>query len=166
MRSPVALSCLRSDHRTSPPCAKSFPIQHQDLIAELKNTATPPQDDEAVPKYAAPTKMRWVPSATYHVPLPSPEDNWVYADEDDDTSDLPLMDMKVKWYDSDEDSYSSQCPKDKKYSCKSPPTNRLERKFHHFFEGRQKGVPGQCTKCKWTSKKNITFLFVQDALPI
>ncbi len=107
MRSPVALSCLRSDRGMFPPPAKSSLVQHQDLIVELKTTAMPPQDDEAVPEYAAPTKMQWVPCATYPVPSPSPKDDWEYSDNDNDNVDVPLKDMKVKWYDSDEDSYSS-----------------------------------------------------------
>ena len=47
----------------------------------------------------------------------------------------------VKWYDNDEDSYGSRCPKDKKYSCKRPPTIRSERTFLRFFDNKRKGVP-------------------------
>ncbi len=95
-RSPVALSCLRSDHGTPPPQAKSPHVQHQDPIVELKTTAMPPQDNEAVPEYAAPTKIQRIPCATYPVHPPSPKDNWEYADNNDDNYDLPLRDMKVK----------------------------------------------------------------------
>ncbi len=37
--SPVALSCLRSEHKPSPPQAKSPSVLHQALIVELKTTA-------------------------------------------------------------------------------------------------------------------------------
>ncbi len=71
--------------------------------------ATPPQNDEAVPEYAARTKLQWVPCTTYPVPLPSLEDNWEYAAAAaaDDDDDLPFHNMGIKWYDSNEDSYSS-----------------------------------------------------------
>ncbi len=77
------------------------------------------------------------------MPLPSPDYyKGEHSKEDnDDNSDLHYHDVGVKWYYSDVDSYSSRCPKDKKYSCKRPPTIRLERKFLHFFEHRRKGVP-------------------------
>ncbi len=72
--------------------------------------ATPPQNKEAVPEYAAPTKMQRVPCATYPVHLPSPnyysrdDGNNDDDDDDDDDYDIPLSNVKVKWYDSDEDS--------------------------------------------------------------
>ncbi len=49
------------------------------------------------------------------MPLPSPDP---YKGEmsnkvDDDDPDLPFRNVGVKWYDSNEDSYCSQCPKDK-----------------------------------------------------
>ncbi len=94
----------------SPPQAKSPPAQHQNLTVELKTTATPPQDDEAIPQYVALTKIQRVPCATYPLPLPSPKNDWEYAD-DDDNYDIPFSHVKVKWYNSDEDSYSSCCPK-------------------------------------------------------
>ncbi len=42
-------------------------------IVELKNTVTPPQENEAVPECAAPTKMQQSPCTTYPIPLPSPD---------------------------------------------------------------------------------------------
>ncbi len=102
-----------------------------------------PQVIEVVPEQAVPTKIQWVLCATYPVPLPSP--NYYEGDdskeEDDNNSYLPYRDLDIKWYDSDVDSYCSRCPKDETYSCKRPPTIQSERKFLHFFEGRQKGVP-------------------------
>ncbi len=81
----------------------------------------PPQDDKVVPNYAAPTKMQWAQWAFYPLPPPSldPYNHW--DDEDDDDYDMPLKDVRTKWYDSNKDSYSSCCSKDKKYSCKRPP---------------------------------------------
>ncbi len=70
-RSPIAL-CLRSDWRLSPPWAKTPPVQHQDWIVELKITTMPPQNNKAVPEYAAPTKIQQATCATYPVPLPTP----------------------------------------------------------------------------------------------
>ncbi len=101
----------------------------------------PPQNNEAIPKYVAPTKIQWVPCATYPVPPPTPDyyDDW--EGDNDDDSEMPFSNVGVKWYNTDEDSSSSWCPKDKKYSCRRPPTIRSERKFLCFFEGRQKGVP-------------------------
>ncbi len=71
--SPVALPCSRSICRPSTPWAKSPPVQYQDPIVELKTTASPQQNNEAVPEYAARTKIQWVPCATYPVPPPSPD---------------------------------------------------------------------------------------------
>ncbi len=141
--SPVALPCLRLNHGKSPPRAKYSPVQHQDPIVELKTTATSSQDDEAIPKNAASTKIQQAPCTTYPVPPPSPDsyNNWDGGNDDADDYNLPLMDVQIKWYNSDEDSYSSWCPKDEKYSCKRPPTIWLEQKFLCFFEGRQRGVP-------------------------
>ncbi len=108
----------------------------------MKTTATPSQNNEAVPEYVTPTKIQRVPCVTYPVPPPSPD---YYKGEDskeeDDDSDMPFRDVGVKWYNSDEDSYYSRCHKNKKYSCKRPQTIRSERKFLRFFEGRQNGVP-------------------------
>ncbi len=103
----------------------------------------PQQVVEVVPEQAAPTKIQWVPCATYPVPLPSPDyyKGTHSKEEEDDDSDLPYCNVGIKWYDSDVDSYCSRCLKDKKYSCKRPPTIRSERKFLHFFEHRRKGVP-------------------------
>ncbi len=102
----------------------------------------PPQNNEVVPEYVAPTKLQWVLCTTYPVPLPSPDSyNSNDGEENDDDSDLSFHNIGVKWYDRDEDSYCSRCPKDKKFSCKRPPTIWSERKFLCFFEGKQKGVP-------------------------
>ncbi len=83
----------------------------------------PPQSNEAVPEYVAPTKIQRVLCATYPVPSPSTNEyaNWGGVVDDND-SELPFSDMKVKWYDSDEDSYSSMCLEDKNYTYKRPPT--------------------------------------------
>ncbi len=74
--------------------------------------ATPLHVNEAVPEHATPTKLQRVPCTTYPVPLPSPDsynlDHGI--NEEDDMYELPLHDTDVKWYDSDEDSYSSRCP--------------------------------------------------------
>ncbi len=103
----------------------------------------PSKSNEAVPEHVAPTNIQWVPCTTYPVPPPSPDyyKGEHSKEDDDDDSDLPICNVGVKWYDSDDDSYYSRCPTDKKYSCKRPPTIRLERKFLQFFDGRQKGVP-------------------------
>ncbi len=42
---------------------------------------------------------------------------------------------------SDEDSYSSYCPKNKKYSCKRPPTIQSERNFLQRFETDSRHMP-------------------------
>ncbi len=70
---PLLSLCSRSDCWMSLPQAKSPPIQHQDLVVELKSMAMPPQDNEAIPKYAAPTKMQRATCASYSIPLPSPD---------------------------------------------------------------------------------------------
>ncbi len=144
MRSPVAPPRLSMDQQSSPPQAKSPPVQHQDLIVESKPTATPSKVIEVVPEQAIPKKIQRVPCATYPAPPPSPDsyNRESYKDDDDIDSDLPYHDMQnVKWYDSDEDSFASRCPKDKKYSCKRPPAIRLERQFLRFFELNRKSVP-------------------------
>ncbi len=84
--------------------------------------------------------------ATYPIPLASPDsytgEAWVDFIDNIDCENcqpehLPAM---IKWYNSDEDSYSSCCPKDKKYSYKRTPTIQLEWKYIQHFEGDQKGV--------------------------
>ncbi len=140
----VAPPSLRSDQRSSLPRTKSPPVQHQDPIVELKPTATPPKVVEVVPEQAISRKIQRVPCATYPAPPPSPDsyNRESYKDDDDIDSDLPYHDMQnVKWYDSDEDSFASRCPKDKKYSCKMPPTIWLERTFLRFFELNRKSIP-------------------------
>ncbi len=52
------------------------------MIVELKPMAMPPKDDEAVPKYVAPTKMQQAPCAYYPIPLPSPDSYIGEAGED------------------------------------------------------------------------------------
>ncbi len=87
--------------------------------------ATPPQENEAVPKCAVLTKMQWAPCATNPIPPPSPDSytGKTWEDPVNDIEDCQPEDMATtfKWYDSDEDSDSSQCPKKKNYSCKRPP---------------------------------------------
>ncbi len=72
------------------------------------------QDNEPVSKYAVPTKIQQVTCATYPTPPPSPDD-WNNGDNHEDP-DLPFVDIRTKWEDNNVDSYSSHCPKDKKYS--------------------------------------------------
>ncbi len=108
----------------------------------MKPTAMPQQVVAVIPEQAAPTKIQWVPCATYPVPLPSPDyyKGTHSKEEEDDDSDLPYCNVGVKWYDSDEDCYASRCPKDKKYSCKRPPTIHSET-IPLLFEHHRKGVP-------------------------
>ncbi len=109
--------------------------------------AMPPQANEAILVYTAPTKMQRAPCSTYPIPLPSP-DSYTGKTWEDVINNIKNKNGQpedretiVKLYNSDEDSYSSQCPKDKKYSCKRPPTIWLERKFLQFFKGDTRGVP-------------------------
>ncbi len=119
---------------TSPPQAKSPSVQHQGWIVELKPMAMPPQGDEAILECAALTKMQQALCATYPVPPPSPDpyigEAWEDFVDNIDTEDHqpePLV-AKIKWYDSDEGSYSSCCPKDKNILAGGP----------HQFDWREK----------------------------
>ncbi len=71
----------------------------------------PPQDDEAVPKYAVPTKIQQAPCSTYPIPPPSPDSytGKTWEDHVDDIEDCQPEDMVTiaKWCNSNKDSYSS-----------------------------------------------------------
>ena len=90
--------------------------------------------------------MDWAPFAYYCTPLATPDD---YLSEVLDASNgidsanhqPPSSATMRKWYDSDKDSYSSHCPKDKEYLCKRPQTIQLERKFLWRFESDSRHIP-------------------------
>ncbi len=114
-QSPITLSCLRLEHRTSPPWAKSPSVLHQTLIVELKTRALVHQDDKPVTKNVVNIKMQRALFACYPTPPPSPDHYYGENSNDLDSKDCqpPPLATMLKWYHSDKDSYSSCCPKDK-----------------------------------------------------
>lgn len=129
------------------------------------------QNNEPVPKNVVPNKIQQIPFAYYPIPPPTPD---YYLGEDMETGDnldsedrqLPPLVVMLKWCNSDEDSYSSHCPKDKKYSSKRPPIIPLKRKFFSRFQNDSRSIPS------WVmleiqldlQEEYITFLFMQEVL--
>ncbi len=105
------------------------------------------QNDEVISENIVPSKIQWASFAYYPTPLPSPDsyngEDWEDFDDDVNSQDCqpPLLAMMNKWYNSDEASYSSLCPEDKKHSCRRPPAIRLERKFLWRFENDSRHIP-------------------------
>ncbi len=54
----------------------------------------------------------------------------LHSHVDSEDQQPPTSAALTKWYDSNEDSYGSLCPKDKKYLCQRPPAIPMEEKFH------------------------------------
>ncbi len=104
------------------------------------------QQNEPVSEYAAPNKILQAPCTKYLTHPQSPDsytgDNLVDADQDVNKMGAVIP---TKWEHSDDDLYSSRCPKDKKYSCKRPPSNSDEEKFLRHF--RKPLMPSQLGKC-------------------
>ncbi len=101
------------------------------------STVTAPQKNVPVTEHEVPKRIKRTPCATYPTPPPSPDD---YCDDDPDVDQLG-PEFPTKWEHWDEDSYGSLCPKDKKYSCKRPPSIEEERKFLRYFSETPNTVP-------------------------
>ena len=109
----------------------------------MKATATAQQKPESVPEHVVPTTIQRAPCAKYPTPPLSP-DSYTGADYEDivdSDGSLPGAVFHTKWEHPDEDSYSSLCPKDKKYSCRRPPSVREEDRFLQYFSETPNTVP-------------------------
>ncbi len=86
--------------------------------------------------------MQWAPCATYPTPPPSPASYTGddFADNNPDSDEMGAV-FKTKWEHSDEDSYGSRCPRDKKYSCKRPPSLAEEERFLWYYSETPNTVP-------------------------
>ncbi len=145
---PVAFSCLRLEHTLSPPQAQSqIPSGSRPALRPgIKAHGTRLSKQTLCFWDCCLLEIKWTPFAFYHPPLSSPDD---YLGEALDASSClesedqqpPPSAAMTKWYDSDEDSYGSLCPEDKKYLCKRPPTIQLEEKFLHWFPNDSKHLP-------------------------
>ncbi len=104
----------------------------------------PPEDNEAIPEYAAPTKMQRAQCATYPLPLPSPAsytskawEDFVDNFESEVCQPEPLTAM-TKWYDSYKDSNSSNAPRIKNILARGPQQSNQRENSSKFLKMTQK----------------------------
>ncbi len=101
----------------------------------------PVPQHEPASEHAAHYKIQRAPCAKLPTPPPSPDSYTGDDFADYDASSDEIGKVPTKWEHSDDDSYGSLCPKDKKYSCKRPPSIKEEEKFLQYFSKTPNTVP-------------------------
>ncbi len=155
-------SSPKKKHSTSPPWAKSLPVQvPATLVASKSSTNTKDHNDAPMPEFAAPKTIQWALYAEYPTPLSSPD--YYTGDCWDDNDDLDSEGWQPKstppLYKDDCDSYGFYCPNGKKSSGmrnSSGDLNVIQSDYHI----------GKYLIFKLTSKDNIPSLSAPTLIPM